>query len=113
MNQRINYIFILLSSLGGLLPEPVVSSLSMEVLDGVPTFISFSSTSIARGSLEVFTNWLVAEGGVAAASRERERWRTWVVPNRESGEESGLGMEQLCPLDFLEWDGSGSEENIP
>jgi hypothetical protein len=25
---------------------------------------------------------------------------------------NGLGMERLCPIDFLEWDGSGSEENI-
>jgi hypothetical protein len=26
---------------------------------------------------------------------------------------SGLGTERLRPIDFLEWDGSGSEENIP
>jgi hypothetical protein len=26
---------------------------------------------------------------------------------------SGLGTEQLRPVDFLEWNGSGSEENIP
>jgi hypothetical protein len=26
---------------------------------------------------------------------------------------SGLGTERLRPVDFLEWDGSGSEENIP
>jgi hypothetical protein len=25
---------------------------------------------------------------------------------------SGLGTERLRPVDFLEWDGSGSEENI-
>jgi hypothetical protein len=25
---------------------------------------------------------------------------------------SGLGTERLRPIDFLEWDGSGSEENI-
>jgi hypothetical protein len=26
---------------------------------------------------------------------------------------SGLGTERLRPIDFLEWDGSRSEENIP
>jgi hypothetical protein len=31
---------------------------------------------------------------------------------RERGEESGMGTERLRPLVFLEWDGSGSEENI-
>jgi hypothetical protein len=25
---------------------------------------------------------------------------------------SGLGTERLRPIDFLEWDGSGSKENI-
>jgi hypothetical protein len=26
---------------------------------------------------------------------------------------SGLGTERLRSIDFLEWDGSGSKENIP
>jgi hypothetical protein len=26
---------------------------------------------------------------------------------------SGLGTERLRPIDFLEWDGSRSKENIP
>jgi hypothetical protein len=27
--------------------------------------------------------------------------------------ENGIGTERLCPIDFLERNGSGSEENIP
>jgi hypothetical protein len=54
---------------------------------------------------------LVAEGGARDAAHGREG-ELLCMEGRASCA-SGLGTERLRPIDFLEWDGSGSEENIP